>query len=111
MAARRYIAKDEKQKQDARIAEMQAEACNWPQAVRLRLTALGMPPLSRVGAAGTHAMLLCVTMHVRLEKAGQTGRLLVRMPLFFHSMSDTIRPDDQVAGRCPCICLCNACST
>lgn len=34
------------------MAEMQAEACNWPQAVQLRLTALGMPPLSRVGIAG-----------------------------------------------------------
>ncbi len=48
----RYVAKDEKQKQEARMAEMQAEACNWPQAVQLRLTALGMPPLSRIGIAG-----------------------------------------------------------
>lgn len=56
----RYIAKDEKQKQDARIAEMQAEACNWPQAVKLRLTALGMPPLSRVGAAGARAFSIAM---------------------------------------------------
>ena len=48
----RFVAKDEKDKQDKRITEMQAEACNWPQAVQAQLTALGMPPISRIGLAG-----------------------------------------------------------
>ncbi|KAK9864323.1 hypothetical protein WJX84_004839 [Apatococcus fuscideae] len=72
---RRYIAKDEKQKQDARIAEMQAEACNWPQAVKLRLTALGMPPLSRVGAAETGTPMDELAKELR-RKAFRADKLL-----------------------------------
>lgn len=88
MAPCRYIAKDEKQKQDARIAELQAEACNWPQAVQLRLTALGMPPLSRVGAAGAN-FLFIAAMYVQCEQAGESGCVQVPMHLLLQCMSDT----------------------